>query len=585
MSVWQHVPGVVVPCSVVFARCGAASASPAQGGPVNLPRPIDADITTGYVDTLTRHCGHSFHFGIASHLVLVGDMEWFQGVLPNTIVTLLTKFTLTAREALSTAVVSSSIGGGAGLQLSGMPDGSVSIAAGSFDVSGAGSGRAAFDSNVLRLEIRSNDPLEMCHKACGALQASASQSGKRITWIRATVADYMGCEISSTLVIPPPLERMSWEVHHYLRQVDDDLLLSRNALTMFVWHTSSSVVNMSQLPASGEAYITMSKQKERFCAAIPNTPAAKYLLEGLDGKHGNPHNGKDASLQSPQRGGLPAVSEDILAMEAELGSLRAACLQLGQRNQQLEHDMTQLKAVASQQQQMHQALLAGAASIAQASPGGGGGVRGAFLLPPMASRDQQGKSNQVAVVGGMGRRTTSPPPGSLVPYHHQQQHERNSGAWGQFTQHLLELEELLSAIQSSVLSVQPNDVLKGCLLWRQKEAGALHACLQAILTEVGRDLPPSLSAATSLGNVTVGASTGADPLTDLYRQRLQDTERELVRLTEFDVDGLTSQFYTDELRRMEGEATSWMTKYHAVATSQRGGDQRASASAINRAAR
>jgi hypothetical protein len=561
MSAWQHVPGVVVPCSVVFARCGAASASPAHGGPVNLPRPIDADITTGYVDTLTRHCGHSFHFGVASHLVLIGDSDWFQGVLPNTIVSLLTKFILTARETSSSAAMVTS--GGGGVQLSGIPSGSVGIAAGSFDVSGGGSGKAGFDGNTLRLDIRFDDPIEMCHRACGVLQAAASQSGKRIAWIRATVPDYMGCEISSTFFIPPPLEIMSWEVHHYLRQVDNDLLLSRNALTMFVWHTSSSVVNMSQLPSSGEAFVTMAKQKERLCAAIPNTPAAKYLLEGVDGHHSQ--GGREGS---PQRG---PGSEDILAMESELASLRAACLQLGQRNQQLEHDMSQLKAVASQQQQMHQALLAGAASIAHATPGGGGGgARGALLLPPMIARDN---GKQMVAVGG---RATSPPPGdNVMPL--QQQQDRSG--WGHFMQQLSELEELLAAIQSSVLSVQPNDVLKGCLLWRQKEAGTLHLCLQTILTEVGRDLPPSLSAATSLGHVTVGVSTGADPLTDLYRQRLQDTERELVRLAEFDVDGLTSQFYTDELQRMEAEATAWMTKYHAVATSLRGEQQNTTAAA------
>lgn len=529
MSTWQHVPGVVIPCSVVAARFGALAASSVAQPPFPA-RTFDADITSGYVETLLRHCSHSFHYGVATHIVLCGDAEWYQGLMPNVTLSLAQKFILSAQQLYANGGIGVTPSkGDTGI----VRDGIIQLSGGTFDVDPA---NPRFNSNVVKIDIRPSDPVDLCRRVTGIVQSGTASDGKRIYWIRASVPDYCGCEVSSTMFVLPPFESMSWEVHQYLRRAENDLLISRNALTLFVAHFGCTL----HQELMSEVVRTLEKQKERLCAAIPNTPAAKYLLSDLDGSRG----------EGASSGGKAIPSQvDMDAMEAELASLRAACIAVNNRNQQLEKDVRQLKDLLTQQQAMHSALLGGAPSLApRMSNADGGRPSVGMLLPPMERRTAKGGDGARAMIPYEQR---SPPLSA-------EGKERNLLAVDDFVNRLNELTEIVGMIQSSQLVAAPNDVLRSCLLWRQKESDVLLQAIRIILSGATGE---AATVSATPQPLSIGASTGMDPLTEWYRLRMAEMEKEMVRLADIDVDCHTATYYTEELEKMEHEVVGWMTKY------------------------
>jgi hypothetical protein len=59
---------------------------------------------------------------------------------------------------------------------------------------------------------------------------------------------------------------------------------------------------------------------------------------------------------------------------------------------------------------------------------------------------------------------------------------------------------------------------------------------------------------------TQGSSIGADPLTAVYRSRVDALEAQLVQLADVDVEGTVGAFYAGEVAALEGKVVDLTTK-------------------------
>jgi hypothetical protein len=538
----QYRPGSVGSTPLLIARVGnSAPWDWLRGASTGLAQ--DGDVTSAYHESLAQHLLQAVR-GIHTTVVLWGDQAWHGDVVDGDVLAVLIRCVSYLQAP-----------GGAPATPSGLHDGAnVSALVARTQVRRLVFHSQCYDCatgelhDVVRRELNG---AEAANGLRGVLPATDARS-LGLVKLAAAVGD---CEAVITVVVPPPYDACTRDVHEYLRSADETVL-STNALKAVVLHCGSAD------PPHAEVRTTLEKVRLRASAPMANTPAARHLLGVLAQQKAKPTAAPGQAEWGRQR--AAELNEELQALEGELVSTRAAFVAAKERVDQLE------------------AALRGD-KPGQRRRGGGRHV------PLIADRAGLQRSVNVA----MRRHVDALRNG----YH--------------------EFEGKAAAMEKAQNRTQADARLRMCLQWRVEHSAWLLRLLgdwPAPLVEGELILPPAAApypmraeaaespaaktsssnerpsttdyeAAASLGTgggaatsatsggrvhkdndddpeaVTVGTSARPeDPIVVMYRERLLSLEREMARMADVDLAACIDDYFTQELERAESELAVWMSR-------------------------
>lgn len=316
-------------------------------------------------------------------------------------------------------------------------------------------------------------------------------------------------EASITILVPPPHDDCTWDVHSLLRRQDDNPILSMNCHSLAVFHTTHP-----DRP-SDEVLLTLQRIKQRICAPIPNTQAAIHLIQSMNSAH------QQAPLAQPgekdfgkQR--ADELFEELRAMEGELVAVRAAYVAASEKCLNLERAMNRSDPEAAKP------LLIDPAAVNREL------LRVCEELLRRINVDFIDLERRVMV---MEKQTGMQPEAKVRA--------------------LLYWRQQASETLLNRLSEAPLTVVSG-----QGQVLPLRAKL-ASHTPSG----PNHSHAP---DVTQGSKFSVDPLVQLYEARLVELENEVARMVDVDIKACIDEYYVKELALAERELLEWMTRARAA---------------------
>jgi hypothetical protein len=496
----QFYPGQVARSPLLVARLSGAtpwdwlSADTAQG------IQHDGDITTAYHETLSPHLLQAAR-GINTSLVLWGDQVWHSQLADIDILTLVRHCTAALR-APDGGPITGHDGRPVAVQR-------LVFLTQTFDCA------TGATHEVMRRDL--NGP-EAAHGLRGALPASDARTIGLVR-LAAAIGD---CEAVITIVVPPPYDACTWDVHEYLRSGDEAVLPS-NSLKAAVIHCGSAE------PPHGEVRLTLAAIRRRPSAPVVNTPAARHLLALLAQQAERPP--AAPGQEDWGRARAAELQADVEALEGELVSTRAAFVAAQKHGNELE-------------------ITLRGARPAAAEP--------LLLDPPTLERELLRMAEDE--MGVLGR--DLPALWSRIA-------DLERGAGGLADARVKELLQWRAGEAQSLtqsLSRAPMTVLQGGLV---VPAGARlapdnPALPSAVLQRTAGDAKHAVSGGDEDSSST-GAFSGAearvlDPVAGFFQQRLAELERDVAASAEVDVKACVDDYFVRELEAAQRELAQWVTR-------------------------
>lgn len=494
----MYYPGRVTNCAFLIARVNNTHRWDWMATPTR-ELPFDADITANYHDAMANHLLYCAT-GIHTAAVLWGDSTWYTAMANDEVYHLVHKLITFLRSSANV------IGGGGGSDTGRPAHVAVHRLAFSSHVFDAAHGKL---HDVARREVISNET--SVFRQC--LPAGDQRS---ILMVRLHVT-LNECECTTTIMVPPPHDNCTWDIHHMLRS-REDVLLPCNSLNAVVLH-----VGGVDAP-NDEVRSTLQAVKFKICAPIPNTQAAQHLVNVA----------VHEQMATPQPGGdqwgaqrTEELLDELRAMEAELVSVRAAF-------------------VASKDRE--------AALMSELQRGRGNAAVGRAMMvldPAAVAREQLRVSEDVLRrlnidYVDFNRRLTLLEKAAGVTADAK---VRAILFWRQ-----QENEALLQRLSESHLHVVSGGSAGG-----NGAAVAMHA--PAVGNAV-RFAQPVHSHQQQQPSVGAGgfAAVPFDPLLQMYQGRMVELENEVARMTDVDAKALVDQYYVTELAKTERDMMHWVTR-------------------------
>ena len=461
----------------------------------------DQDITSHYHDSLAGHLLHSLSDGIHTSVVLWGDSSWVSGLANAEVHRLVDKCVAVIRSPLAET------------------HGNLKLFKCVLSTHIYDCGTGTFH-DVLRREIVSADT--------GTLKHLLPAADNRCVLIVRLTLNVNEWQSTASILVPPPYDDSTYDVHSTLRAHTEETLLSVNSLVAVVLHLTTP------RPPHDEVLLTVQKMKLRACAPIPNTQSAAYLTQQLlqrgiaiGSASASGDNVPHRAEQNAKR--VDELLEELRAMEGELVSVRAAFLLTSQKCSALE------AALNRTEPELARPLMLDPAAVQREN------LRVAEELLRKLNVDYVDLERRVIAIEGTAGETVDAKLRRVLKWRQQ------------------ESEILLRRLCETPTYIVNTQLPGGVIPIAGAAGGASYSAGRGAAA-VSSLRSGGLPSADNTPAISVGRHYSTDPVTQVYQARLVELENEVSRLIDVDVKACIDEYYVQELARSDAELATWMAR-------------------------